>query len=236
MCHRKAFTLVELLVTIAIIGILIAILMPAVQAARGTARRIQCANQLHQIGLAFHQFFDINKGLIPRSSHSALAHNQKPWGYAILPYMEGNKSTAANKLAGGLLDPLYRCPSDLRKDPQVWSYGKNVWFELEASETGEVDGLAAGPTYWYLRKVPAKTHTILVGETESMSMADHIMAHMWYFGGAVEIPKKRHATVTNYLWLDSHVTAEEFPYTFDLARKRDHWHPGKAGLPETLNN
>ena len=79
------FTLVELLVVIAIIGILIALLLPAVQAAREAARRTQCTNNLKQIGLAMHNFHDSRQG-IPPSYLNGVGFTT--WLVLIMPCLE----------------------------------------------------------------------------------------------------------------------------------------------------
>jgi prepilin-type N-terminal cleavage/methylation domain-containing protein len=86
---RGGFTLVELLVVIAIIGILIALLLPAVQAAREAARRSQCSNNLKQIGLGMHNYHD-SYNAFPYAWMAELTPtaNVQTWGTRILPYIE----------------------------------------------------------------------------------------------------------------------------------------------------
>jgi len=81
---RKAFTLVELLVVIAIIGVLVALLLPAVQAAREAARRTSCANNLKQLGIAYHNFHDTMNELPP----AAIGDQYASHFVMILPFME----------------------------------------------------------------------------------------------------------------------------------------------------
>src|SRR5262247_3134396 len=80
----RAFTLVELLVVIAIIGVLVALLLPAVQAAREAARRMRCSNNLKQLSLGLLNYEDVYKTLPPAGINT----NQMSWVVMLLPYIE----------------------------------------------------------------------------------------------------------------------------------------------------
>ncbi|MHC2070565.1 DUF1559 family PulG-like putative transporter [Bremerella sp. T1] len=121
--RRAGFTLVELLVVIAIIGVLIALLLPAVQQARESARRMQCSNRMKQVGLALHNYHDTH-GAFPALQMQAAP--SRPSGFvALLPYIEqtavwNRASGAATPFGAGdwnpaeqnTLIPELLCPSD----------------------------------------------------------------------------------------------------------------------------
>lgn len=134
---RGGFTLVELLVVIAIIGILIAMLLPAVQAAREAARRLQCADNLKQMGIAAHCYHDaigsFPMGLAMWGTNNTCAMPPNPvniyypgfgWGAFLLPYMEQiqvydqidfdvpSYGIGVNYDVAANFIPVYLCPSD----------------------------------------------------------------------------------------------------------------------------
>jgi prepilin-type N-terminal cleavage/methylation domain-containing protein/prepilin-type processing-associated H-X9-DG protein len=151
--RHRAFTLVELLVVIAIIGVLVGLLLPAIQAARESARRVSCTNNLKNLGIAILNFHDSHKKL-PTSNRAAGATNapRYAWSTLMLPYFEEqntydlydfqsnwSKPTAANdkvlpnfKVVGQRL-PVFECastpdPDDrLDGDSQWWTQGLPNW-------------------------------------------------------------------------------------------------------------
>ncbi len=150
-CHRMSgFTLIELLVVITIIGILISLLLPAVQAAREAARRAQCSNNLKQIGLALHLHHEAHRKFPPGTTSgmntgSAVGKRPTPqectWLAFIYPFIEQNAQHSlidwspvnnnfydyGGKNICSLSVPLFYCPSDTNPKPND-SYGASLTF------------------------------------------------------------------------------------------------------------
>jgi prepilin-type N-terminal cleavage/methylation domain-containing protein/prepilin-type processing-associated H-X9-DG protein len=156
---RAAFTLVELLVVIAIIGILVGLLLPAVQAAREAARRMQCSNNVKQLGLAFHNYHDTHRSFPINFAERtrpgfggggpAISNTGKSWLQMILPQIEqGNMFNRINFVAG--LDPA--APNGF--DPAAVTQNRQIANTVVSSflcpsdgenEDGRLDGRSDSP-------------------------------------------------------------------------------------------
>lgn len=170
---RDGFTLVELLVVIAIIGVLIGLLLPAVQTAREAARRMQCGNNLKQIGLAIHNYHDafqkLPPGGMPQGTWAGVNENQPSWIVMILPYLE--QATITNQaifvgtdwsgrtvdynwqVKNGTILSVMRCPSsDLEptREENASSATQNLGapanVSVQVAEYVAISGAAYDPT------------------------------------------------------------------------------------------
>ena len=206
---RGGFTLVELLVVIAIIGVLIGLLLPAVQSAREASRRSKCANNMRQIGLAMRQFCDVHRGLWPANSDTTDSATSRPnvngayhqaWIYAIAPFMED-------------VDSIRICPDDKYADDRLakslTSYVLNGYLSTEAPQPF----LNA----WKL-KCSSKTIVMfeLANEKPQDTSEDHVHCWDWFKKSTVlqglvwdsitgDVQVDRHGDTANYLYADGHV-------------------------------
>jgi prepilin-type N-terminal cleavage/methylation domain-containing protein/prepilin-type processing-associated H-X9-DG protein len=128
--RRTGFTLIELIVSIAIVGVLAALLIPAVQSSRDAARRTVCKNQLRQLGLALHMYHDVHRCFPPGSYTMGPSFPMQSgwgWGAMALPYIEQNAvyeqidfglgtGLGGNLPLIALPIPAFRCPSEIGSD------------------------------------------------------------------------------------------------------------------------
>ncbi len=195
---RNAFTLIELLIVVAIIGILIALLLPAVQAARAAARRTQCSSNLHQVGLGLLNYVNANGGRFPKNAHAGLPQS---WIFTVAPYLEN-------------VDDMRICPDDpfgkQRLDAKGTSFVYNQYLS-SASAVGAVLNINK-------LKATSKTLAAMEGsDTRGVETKfDHCHPTKWFSTATVaagncllEIEKElkinRHGTGSHYLYLDAHV-------------------------------
>jgi prepilin-type N-terminal cleavage/methylation domain-containing protein/prepilin-type processing-associated H-X9-DG protein len=150
--RRAGFTLIELLVVIAIVGVLVALLLPAVQGAREAARRGHCTNNLKQVALALHQYLGVH-GVFPSAVVGATnAGPLHTWMVMILPHLERQALYAsyncdvrhdatANTTALGTVVPAYLCPSSDAPPRRDDGFASNNYAASAGTVTGLTEGL-----------------------------------------------------------------------------------------------
>lgn len=196
----RAFTLVELLVVLAVVGLLMALLLPALVVSVESARCTKCASNLRQIGMSIIQYCDLHDGAFPQTTHDA--DIDQAWIYKLAGYMEN-------------IDSIRICPSDRRGgerlDASMTSYVMNSYV---------TDGSLA-ETVLNRNRLNGLAHTILSFELtdranrEISEFDDHVHSYQWFTVSNVkknqvltammgELSLDRHFQSSHFLYADGH--------------------------------
>lgn len=233
MYHRRGLTLIELLVVVAIIGIVAALLLPAVQHARATARRMECLSHYRQIGIAVHQYYNAYDGHFflhhpfdaDVISNVGLANSfaEIYWEDKLMPYIGGSQEANEQLAKQGIWvasEAVYRCADDLSiPKPYI------------DPATGKVDGIEQRTSYLLNSQLSHKTRryglwtldrfirevgtSSFVGFSERNADAFSSASgedprqddyDIWLGTGIFQpwLAYERHSGMANYLYLDGH--------------------------------
>ena len=191
---QSAFTVVELLIVIGIVALLLALLVPAVAAARGSARQVECASNLRQWGAALHAYAAANDGYLPRRGQGVEAvtqlNREVDWFNALPPLM--GLESYKNLLAKGQMPRTgaWACAESV--DPgsgNFFNYAMNMWLSTwKASQPDKLERLADHATQVFMADGPAN-HCSTVPANAAYS------------------PPARHRGKVNICFLDGHVAS-----------------------------
>ncbi len=215
----RAFSLIELLIVIAIISVLAAVLLPALNGGKTSARRIRCVNSLHQLGLASHLYWDENGGQCFRYNGAPTNYGQNFWFGWIAPGAEGDR---AFDLSQGALYPYLKgrgveiCPSfdyafaqfKLKATGASYGYGYNRFLSAPALD----------PPVRVSRIVQPAMTTLLadaaqVNVWQSPASPQNPMLEEWYYVDTSETQPNchfRHSKKAGISFCDGHVACEKF--------------------------
>lgn len=213
---KPGFTLVELLVVVAIIGILASLLIPGVNKMVAKARGVRCANNLQQIAAAVFSYAADNNGYIPSAQNTKGVENiLGNWFDDLTPYLGVDiKGDTASDLVEmrGIIVPRISCPTFRAKYQNkpdfssIWAgYGMNLRLKNSVN-----DSTSTQATRQKLAALPNPSRTILVGEGSGLNLDIHPSYQFtpdvaklegWKLGGTPD----RHNGTSNYLFVDGHI-------------------------------
>ena len=190
------FTLVELLVVMAILGILLGLLLPAIQYSRAAARATQCKSQLRQLGVAMHHYLQVHGDRFPETTHTVGIYFDKAWISRLAPFHESE-------------DSIRVCPDDPHAGERLSAGATSYLLNEYLSVPGFGEALR-------LRSIKVTHRTVLLFEGADgvgvSPLNDHTHSRIWFTRSGFEwsrikrdIAVRRHNGTTHFLYVDGHV-------------------------------